>query len=130
MKYFQTLFVLFISFCLISASAADKIKYTGTFSSLEYNEEGGDLLGVELRIVYTDKGYQGMLQIAEGNISTVMIVSPKFTGEKITFLIDSSETYKSTFEGVIDNEKIVGKIKFYTGGEMQLRLPRKKSYWD
>jgi hypothetical protein len=42
------------------------IKYTGTFSSLRYHKEAGDLLGVEIRIVSTRKGYQGALQIAEG----------------------------------------------------------------
>ena len=63
--------VLLVTLCGLlalatSAHAKSEIWLTGTFSSLRFNTEGGDLLGVELTIVPTRKGYQGALQIAEG----------------------------------------------------------------
>lgn len=57
-----------------SAHAKSEIWLTGTFSSLRFNTKAEILLGVELKIVPTRKGYQGALQIAEGGLSEIMVV--------------------------------------------------------
>src|SRR2546425_3338582 len=84
-------FICIMLFCLTQGFAAEKkLKYTGTFSNLEYNQEGGDLLGMEIKIVPTKKGYQGALQIAEGGPSELMVVDVFFEKDNVKFEIPIS----------------------------------------
>ena len=109
-----------------------EINYTGTFSNLEYNQEGGDVLGIEVKIVPTRKGYQGALQIAEGGPSELMVVDVFFERDRIKFQIPGS--YKSygggVFEGAIDAHGIKGRLSFKGGAGDDETLIRRHSYWD
>lgn len=109
-----------------------KPKYAGTFTSLEYNEEGGDLLGEELRIVLAKKGYQATLQIAEGEPSQLMVVDVIFDKIKLKFVIpDSYPDYGGgVFEGTIDASGIRGVLKFKGGASNTVKWKRGRSYWD
>jgi hypothetical protein len=113
--------------------AAEKnLKYAGTFSNLEYNQEGGDLLGMEIKIVPTRKGYQGALQIAEGGPSELMFVEVFFEKDNVKFEIPKSySTYGGgVFEGKIDSKGIKGTLRFKgTEGDKEV-LTRKRGYWD
>ena len=113
-------------------AAGPKLRYTGTFSSLEYHQEGGDLLGVEIKIVPTRKGYQGVLQIAEGGPSQLMIVDVSF--EKDTERFEIPKTYSEygggIFEGKISSKGIRGAFKFNGVPGDRENLIRKSSYWD
>ena len=112
------------------ACADQKIKYAGTFSSLEYHPESGDLAGEEIKIVWTRKGYQGAMQIAEGGPSELMLIKPTLKGNEITFSVNY-EGDICEFKGTIDNNGIKGNLVFVdTGGEAVLNLKRKHSYWD
>lgn len=113
-----------LSFCM------ERIKYTGTFSSLKYHSESGDLLGVELRIAYTKSGYQATVQIAEGVPEVLILVPVFFDKQKVRFEIPDPSSYAGGFEGRIDTYGISGVLKFKSGGQMELRLPRKNSYWE
>lgn len=105
----------------------------GTFSNLEYNEEGGDLLGFELKIVPTRRGHQAALQVAAGEPSEIMTVDVQVDKNKIRFQIPHSYPLYggATFEGQIDSGGITGQFKWATGvlGEKQ-RLVRGQGYWD
>ncbi len=134
MKKYLSIFLLsnfiFIISCCGSSLFGEQIKYTGTFSSLEYNEEGGDLLGAEIRIVLAQEGYQAMIQIAEGEPSNIILTPVNLNENIITFLIVKPELYAGKFSGFIDSFGIKGVLKFNGSGQMELKLPRKKSYWD
>lgn len=108
------------------------VRPTGTFSSLSFHREGGDLLGAEIKIVLTRRGYQGALQIAQGGPSELMIVDLAIEGTKVRFTIPATfEQYGGgTFEGTIDSRGILGRftIKGVTGDPE--RLLRGRSYWD
>ena len=52
----------------------EKEKITGTYSDLRPHKKTGDILGVEIRIVYAGKGYQGTIQIAEGWPSDLILI--------------------------------------------------------
>jgi hypothetical protein len=122
---------LFLVFFIINNDVmASDIQYTGTFSSIEYNQEGGDLLGVEIRIVYTRNGYQSTLQIAEGGVSELIIVKPLIENNRIKFTIHEPKLYEGVFIGIINSKKIKGVLKYKDGGELEINIPRKKSYWD
>jgi len=114
-------------------TADNQIKYSGTFSSLEYNEEGGDLLGAEIKIVPTRNGYQGVLQIAEGGPSALMVVIVQFKDGEMSFEIPQSypEYGGLRFKGKIDKQGIVGEFISSKGkaGDQE-KWTRKHSYWD
>lgn len=105
-------------------------KYTGTFSSLRYNPESGDLGGVEIRIVYTKLGYQAAIQFSEGAPTELIVVKASFSGTSISFEIPETNDYAGSFSGTIDNKSLKGTFRFKTGGEWKVNLPRKPSYWD
>jgi len=131
--------VLMMLLLCISLDGADlvlgkdqKSKYTGTYSSLEYNREGGDLLGEELRVVVAKKGYQASLQIAEGEPSQLMVVDVNFDKDKIRFDIPASysDYGGGSFEGTIDASGIKGVLTFKEGGSNNIRWKKGRGYWD
>ena len=125
------MFFLIVVLTWIGVSNSKEIQYTGTFSSLQYYKESGDLGGVELRIVFTRSGYQGVLQIAEGSPGELRLI-PRiiFNKDKISFKIEEPRKYKGVFEGTISQEGIIGVFTYETGGVSRLNLKRKQSYWD
>jgi hypothetical protein len=123
-----------IVFSLSSSSfASDRVKLTGTFSSLTYNVEGGDLLGIEIRIVWTRKGYYATVQISEGEPNVPILVPVSWMNRtRGEFVIRIPEPNMRT-------GKIKGRVQA-DGLEMifdgmseefnKIKLPRKPSYWD
>jgi hypothetical protein len=107
------------------------VRPTGTFTSLRIHKEGGDLLGEELRVVLTRKGYQGVLQIAEGGPSILMVVEIRIEKDKIAFEIPASypDYGGGKFEGKLDAKGITGVLRFGKA-EDQVRWIRGRSYWD
>ena len=131
-KTFLWLVVVMLWLPHTAFAAGNEIRYTGTFSSLAYNKEGGDLLGAELKIVTVRNGYQAALQIAEGGPSQLMVVDVSFDKNNATFTIPNNYMPYggSVFTGTIDARQIRGVLKFKNGSEMHLTLLRKHSYWD
>lgn len=122
--WFALLFAL-----VANCALADGVKYTGTFSSIAYNDESGDLSGVELRIIVTKKGYVGTLQICEGGAGNLIVVHPTIEKGSIRFAI-ADTLYGGSFAGSIQEDGIHGKFTFSGNvGAMEF-FPRKKSYWD
>jgi len=128
MIYFLIIVIGLLSFTGLAASA-EAVKLTGTFSSFEYNEEGGDLIGTELRIVLTSHGYQGTIQMAEGSPGELVKISPIFDGLNISFEI-KDELYQGQFKGSYTDHGIEGVIYYVGGGESSECLPRKVGHWD
>jgi hypothetical protein len=127
------LFICLVFPTLTQADVTDKqLKYTGTFSNLEYHQEGGDLLGVEIKIVHTKKGYQGALQISEGGPSQLMVVDVIFEKDTVKFEIPNAYTLYGggVFEGKIDSKGIKGRFRFKGKAGDQESLVRGRSYWD
>jgi len=113
---------------LLAAQQPSKI--TGTYTSMYFNEEGGDLLGQELKIVLTRRGYQGALQFAEGGPGGLIIVDVHINGNKISFTIPETAPEAGRFSGTLTNGVIRGIFSFKEGGEEKVELRRGKSYWD
>src|ERR1700688_4574910 len=53
------------------------------YSNVEYNEEGGDLLGVELSVTVSGSHVKGQLKIYEGGCAAPMEVSGSQVGTRI-----------------------------------------------
>lgn len=114
----------------LSVRAQRASRITGTYTSMYFNKEGGDLLGEELKIVLTSKGYQGALQFAEGEPSELMIVDVQIEGNKVSFIIPATYAYAGQFSGTIQNGVIRGMFRFKGGGQEVVELKKGKSYWD
>lgn len=105
-------------------------RVTGTYSNMNYNTEGGDVLGDEVRIVYTRNGYQGVVQFAEGEPEELVIVTVEVVGTRISFSVPESSPYAGHFSGTIENGILKGEFHFKTGGVDRVELKKGKSYWD
>ncbi len=130
MKALKMILVAVAVFVLPYNLSANGPKYTGTYTSLSYHQESGDLLGAEIRIVWTQKGYQGTLQISEGTPGPLIVITPHITNKEITFEIADPHPDASRFTGKFDGQKLKGVLHYKTGGKMELELIRGKSYWD
>lgn len=111
------------------AYAAQSVRFTGTFSDMHYSQESGDLIGHELSIVFTNAGYEGTYQVAEGEPSKLMLVEIVFHGDRISFSVPTG-TYAGSFTGIIKLKGIAGTFTYKSGAKEKVDLPRRKSYWD
>jgi hypothetical protein len=131
-----TLCVLLASGPVVSLLLSETVRaqnaprITGTYSNMYFNQEGGDLLGDEVRIVAASGGYQGALQFAEGEPGDLIVVPVTVTGNRISFAIPDSSAYPGRFDGAIENGHLKGEFRFKNGGSEKVELPRGKSYWD
>jgi hypothetical protein len=122
--------VAVIAFATSIGKAQGERRITGTYTDMYYNDEGGDLLGEELKIVYTDKGYQGALQFADGGAGPLIIVNIRIDGDKIAFTVPDSSPDASFFSGTIKDGVIHGEFDYKAGGVETVTLKKGKSYWD
>ena len=132
-----TLSSILVAFFATAASAQTnapkthkQVRVTGTYTNMYYNAEGGDVIGDEIKIVYTRHGYQGVVQFAEGEPEELVIVSIEVVGAKISFSVPDSSPYAGKFIGIIEKEVLKGEFKFKNGGADKVELKRRKSYWD
>ena len=103
----------------------------GTFSSFQYNTEGGDIQGIEIKIVYTRLGKQAAIQFSEGEPGALVIVPVRCDGSHISLKIPTEDGRLSVnLEGVVSENNLTGKLIDESGESEKLLLPRKKGYWD
>lgn len=128
--------LLFFLLLFPAAALAASSSITGTYSSLYYNEEGGDLLGVEV-IVERDKGgYRVKFQIAEGVPSDPVTVPAVVRGAELSFSIPRSGGGADHYSGKITKQGFlifegpdgIGLLIDATHSKPVL-LKRKCSYW-
>lgn len=119
-----------------SAQAVDKQAVTGIFSDLYYNDEGGDLLGTEIFIVFDGNDrYVAFFQHWEGGGDPAIVVSVT-TGPNnhVSFEIPEPALGAGIYEGNITKAGFDGVwIHRMSNGHIYkypIRLKRKKSYWQ
>ena len=106
-------------------------RITGTYTNMSYIKEAGDVVGYEIKIVFTEDAFQGALQIAEGVPGKLILVEVQSSSTKISFSIpDSSGPYAGQFIGTIEKSALKGEFRFKHGGSDKVELRRGKSYWD
>lgn len=101
----------------------------GTYSTLRYNPESGDLNGYELTFIPTDSGMKAVVQIAEDGINEVHLasVNSKSTALKFSVALDDGSKIEFTMKcstshcrGTYNWQKAVVKIS----------LEKRPSYWS
>ena len=111
--------------------AGTDYRKTGTFSNLFYHKESGDLLGYEIRIVYTKSGYQGTFQASEGEPDNLILVRTITVDDnKVRFLIPGPSLSEGEFVGQITSIGLTGTLTLRNGNQIPIDLKRQRSYWD
>ncbi|MFA6541909.1 MAG: hypothetical protein WCT99_09935 [Bacteroidota bacterium] len=103
---------------------------TGIYTNFEYIRESGDVVGMEVIIVYSTDGMKGqhyaLVQEAEGLPAPPVLVQVKVNNDEIEFTIPEKQTTR-TFKGKISKKELVGR---FAGSDEAIHLKRKKSYWQ
>jgi hypothetical protein len=106
-------------------------RVTGFFSDFAYDSETGDISGTEIFISYAriQHGFQAQhyayVQIAEGVPAEPQLVPVTVNGTNISFTLSGRYARISPFSGAVTGDSLVG--QFSNG--VQIRLPRRASYW-
>ena len=106
------IFILFISLLLFGYFTFNsQIKHsenlTGLYTNMQYNEESGDINGVELFIVTKREGYIAYFQDAEGGPFLPIIIPIEIKNKKIEFEIPKrGHGYSGKFIGIIHESSI------------------------
>ena len=103
---------------------------TGVFSNLYVDRESGDLSGMEIFIMHSNKGYYLTYQCAAGEIAEPVLVKGKITGSVIEFTIPDTFKYFcdfGDFRGIISRNGIRGK---FINSNKSVFLKRKESFWQ
>lgn len=111
----------------VLAHADERAPRAGTYSSMFFNGESGDINGDEIRIVATRNGYQGTVQLGRGEPTELILIKPVIDDDRnITFdFIDPSSGGHATFTGKITQNGLEGRL---FGDAYNLK--RAPSYWD
>lgn len=124
---FVVTLALFIFLPDMANSAEKKIKVTGIYSDMSYNREGGDVLGLEIFLVFSRQGYFVILQVSEGEPNPPVIVPAKIQGSAITFSLPVEADPRGEFQGTINDAELSGTFK---NNGQTVHLKRKNSYWQ
>jgi hypothetical protein len=97
----------------------------GTYSSFEFNEEGGDLNGIEIRLIPVPTGFKAVVQFAQGEPQDVALVDATVAGSRVRFVLSDG-----SFDGVVSPKGLEGMFKYKSGASKHVSLHRGSSYWD
>lgn len=103
----------------------------GTYSSIKYNGESGDLSGYEIQIIPVVNGYKAILQLAEGEVTDVVVSDATVDKEGVlsaSFVLRSGGGCK--LRAKVMAGKLVGVLSFEKSGDVDLTMPRSIGYWD
>ena len=104
------------------------VRVAGLYSDLAYNEEGGDLLGMEVLLVAGPGGYYATVQCAGGAPGRPSVVPVQVAGTRVSFALPPGQPDCGTaFTAIVSASGMRGRF----AGESATRwLPRKNSYWQ
>ena len=101
-------------------------RLTGIYSDMSYIDEAGDVLGTEVFIVYSSKGYFAIIQVAEGAPSVPAVVPITVDGTKVSFSLPG-DLGGGQFRGQVTERGLSGR---FADGREPWDLKRGKSYWQ
>jgi hypothetical protein len=115
-------------------AAEIKVRIPGIYTNLNYNSEGGDLLGTEVFIVNADvNGYVAFVQSWQGGTTMPVVVAVKVDGDKLSFSIPAPSLGEGEYKGTISATGFDGTWRHRDArnglSEEKIHLKRTKSYW-
>lgn len=131
------LFVLGFVLLPITIYAANnrsiQTKVTGVYTNMFMNPTTGDLAGVEVSLVQTQKGYHVVFQAAEGEPSVPVVAPAIVSGTAIEFTVPRGAFYEGKFSGRITPKAMIGHFdggQLSHDGKAEFVLRKMKSYWQ
>jgi hypothetical protein len=101
-------------------------RVTGIYSNMRYIDEAGDVLGTEVFIVYSSKGYFAIVQVAEGVPSVPAVVPIKVEGSRVSLSLPL-DMGGGQFRGQVTEGGLSGR---FADDREPWELKRGKSYWQ
>ena len=96
---------------------------------MSFHKESGDVIGLEIFLVFSRDGYFVIFQGSEGSPSAPLIVPASIKNGNVTFTVPEGNGYSGRFDGHISNGMLVGSFKsgaLSTSGDHELKLRKKK----
>jgi hypothetical protein len=114
---------------LAAAPRLTAVRIAGTYSDLRYNDESGDLLGMEVKIVPVAGGrWQAAILVSEGEPAPLVVIDVQANGRTISFQVPGEGGW--SFRGTIAAKSLKGVITYGNGTTKSVTLPRGCGYWD
>jgi hypothetical protein len=114
-----------------AASGKSAVPISGTFTNLDFHEEAGDLLGLEIKIVPVAGGYQAVVLESVGEPQPLIVVDLSVEGTKIAFDVRGDEGDVAwTFSGTVSARSLSGTIRRGSNATEEVVLSRRCGYWD
>lgn len=113
--------------------AQPPVRLTGMYSDMSFNNESGDVNGIEIFLVATRAGYAVVFQDAEGSPAVPVVVPATLKHGDIIFSLPPREGYYGQFIGHVAGGMLVGHFvdgQSATSGGRDFRLRRRDSYWQ
>ena len=105
-------------------------KIAGLYSNLTYNDEGGDLLGMEIFVFLGDKRYYALVQESSGEPSKPHLLPLTLIGEDSIRINYPPGNAIIKLEGTIYQDKLVIRLHFKSHTTEPITLKRGNSYWQ
>jgi hypothetical protein len=129
MRY--SIVITLVGFFSLAAPAGAADAVTGTYSTLRYVPEGGDVVGTEITLVSAGRhGYYAIIQCAEGAPSKPVVVAAMISGTHVDISANSdvdSDCSKSKFTGEVTPNGLSGT---FNNTKYPGVLPRRVGYWQ
>jgi hypothetical protein len=126
---------LFLLFLLTSGGIAQrKVPVTGFFTNMEYVKQAGDVVGMEVWIVYARGRYWATVQLAEGEPDPPVVVPAHVSEQHVSFVLKQPSIRSDgspapdrvlKFEGTITRSALTG-----TFANERMMLKRGSTYWQ
>lgn len=105
---------------------------TGVFGRLEYHEQSGDVLGLEVFVVKGRSGYFATVQVAEGVPDDPVVIPITVEGAVVSFSLRVANNV-IRYRGTVRADGLYGKFDnnaFSTRDDGHFLLKRGQSYWQ
>jgi hypothetical protein len=118
--------VLLIVATVHAATPTAPAKIAGTYTSLSFNTEAGDLTGWEVTLIpQSDGSYFALVQLSEGAEPTVATARATVSGASISFLIAGRSALSGNYSATIGATELLLRTP---QGDVE-HLKRARSYW-
>jgi len=118
-------------FWLNGVSAAD---FTGTYGSLEFHPDSGDLSGIELKLIFSNDGYYLLFQSASGVPSVPILMRVDVSDGSFVVKIPEGTDYSDAIlKGKFSGKGVYAEFTngpIFPNGEKKNFLHKTTSYWD
>jgi hypothetical protein len=108
-----------------------RIRLTGTYSNITYSDDGGDLLGEEIRLFYTGEGVlTALVQITDSTAGEAALEPITAKGNEVDLKFARPLSGVVRIRGRVTQSGFEGELFWASGKPEKIKLKRGKSYWD